>query len=185
MIFSLSSVIIPFPPCERKDRNNPAEIYGSPGAKLLCQSKWKTRAAVAEWDTERSRVSWPHGARPIDTDTAHYMSRLYCDQPRSVVRDTQHVLYEGEIVGRTLVWGWMLAQCTVMKYSVSTCNCLCGKLRKEKLWSQLRETKTESHKTFLNNYWLGCHEILYRQSRSPEDESLNLTSPWLFLLCHH
>lgn len=44
---SLSSVIIPFPPHERKDRNNPTEIYGSPGAKLLCRSKWKTRAAVA------------------------------------------------------------------------------------------------------------------------------------------
>lgn len=29
---SLGSVIIPFPPHERKDRNNPAEIYGSLGA---------------------------------------------------------------------------------------------------------------------------------------------------------
>lgn len=84
VIFSLPSVIIPFPPRERKDRNNPAEIYGSPGAKLLCRSKWKTRAAVAEWDSARSRVSRPHGARSIDTDSAHYMSRLY-DQPRSVL----------------------------------------------------------------------------------------------------
>lgn len=32
MIFCPCSVIIPFPPHERKDRNNPAEIYGSPGA---------------------------------------------------------------------------------------------------------------------------------------------------------
>lgn len=85
VIFSLPSVIIPFPPRERKDRNNPAEIYGSPGAKLLCWNKWKTRAAVAEWDTARSRVSRPHGARPKDTDTAHYMSRLYGDRLKSVV----------------------------------------------------------------------------------------------------
>lgn len=48
VIFFLSSVIIPFPLRERKDRNNPAEIYGSPGAKLLCRSKLKTRAAVAD-----------------------------------------------------------------------------------------------------------------------------------------
>lgn len=62
--FSLhSSVIITFPPLERKDRNNPAEIYGSPGAKLLCQCKWKTRAAMAEWAAARSPVSWPHPHR--------------------------------------------------------------------------------------------------------------------------
>lgn len=73
VIFPLSSVIIPFPPCERKDRNNPAEIYGSPGAELLCRSWWKTRASVAEWDSVRSRVSRPRGAQCIDTDTAHYM----------------------------------------------------------------------------------------------------------------
>lgn len=104
VIFSPSSVIIPFPPRERKDWNNPAEIYGSPGARLLCRNKWKTRAAVTERDTARSRVSRPHGARPIDTDTAHYMSRLYGDQSRSVVWDTQHVWFTGEIVGRTLFW---------------------------------------------------------------------------------
>lgn len=79
IFFPLSSVIIPFPPCERKDQNNPAEIYGSPGAEPLCWSKWKTRAAVAEWDTARSRVSRPPGARCIDTDTGHYMIRLYGD----------------------------------------------------------------------------------------------------------
>lgn len=76
MIFSHSSVIIPFPPLLRKDRNNPAEIYGSLGAKLLCWGKWKTRAVVAEWHTARSRVSRPRGAQSIDIDTAHYMKRL-------------------------------------------------------------------------------------------------------------
>ena len=121
VIFSPSSVIIPFPPRERKDWNNPAEIYGSPGARLLCRNKWKTRAAVTERDTARSRVSRPHGARPIDTDTAHYMSRLYGDQSRSVVWDTQRVWFTGEIVGRTLFGSPMTA---VMKYSVRTCNCV-------------------------------------------------------------
>lgn len=109
VIFSLCSVIIPFPPCERKDWNNPAEIYGSPGAKLLCWSKWKTRAAVAEWDAARSRVSRPHRAQFTDTDKPHYMSRLYGDQPKSVVWDTKPVWFTGEIVGWTLVWGWMMA----------------------------------------------------------------------------
>lgn len=84
VIFSLPSVIIQFPRV-RKDRNNPAEIYGPPGAELLCPSKWKTRAAVAEWDTAISPVSRPHGALPIDTDMAHYMSRLYGRRLRSVL----------------------------------------------------------------------------------------------------
>lgn len=159
MIFSLSSVIIPFPLHERKDRNNPAEIYGSPGAKLLCRNKWKTRAAEAEWDAARSRVSRPHGAQPIDTDSAHYMSRLYGDQLKSVVWATQHVWFMEEIVGLSLVWNWMVAEHTVMKYSVSTCNRVCGELRKERLWSQLA----------LNPIWpsqphIWCHFCLFPHS---------------------
>lgn len=141
--FSLSSVIIPFPPCERKDQNNPAEICGSPGAEPLCWSKWKTRAAVAEWDTARSRVSRPPGARCIDTDTGHYMIRLYGDQLGSVMRDTEHVQFTEETVSWNLIWGWM----TGCRWNNSTCSSACGEQRMERLRSFLREIN-ESRKIF-------------------------------------
>lgn len=141
--FSLSSVIIPFPPCERKDQNNPAEIYGSPGAEPLCWSKWKTRAAVAEWDTARSRVSRPPGAWRIDTDTGHYMIRLYGDQLGSVMRDTEHVQFTEETVSWNLIWGWM----TGCRWNNSTCSSVCGEQRMERLRSFLREIN-ESRKIF-------------------------------------
>lgn len=143
IFFPLSSVIIPFPPCERKDQNNPAEIYGSPGAEPLCWSKWKTRAAVAEWDTARSRVSRPPGARCIDTDTGHYMIRLYGDQLGGVMRDTEHVQFTEATVSWNLIWGWM----TGCRWNNSTCSSVCGEQRMERLRSFLREIN-ESRKIF-------------------------------------
>lgn len=96
VIFSLSSVIIPFPPREGKDRNNPAEIYGSPGAKLLCQSNWKTRAAVAEWDTERSRVSQVPVARLIDRHRSLHEQTLWKPTEKCCVRLSASMIHGGK-----------------------------------------------------------------------------------------
>lgn len=51
------------------------------GQTLLCPNKWKTRAALAEWEAARSRVSpeW-RGAQPGATDAAHRASRLRGEQ---------------------------------------------------------------------------------------------------------
>lgn len=116
MIFSLCSVIIPFPPRERKDRNNRAEIYCSPGAELLCPSKWKTRAAVAEWDTVRSRISLPHGAsvrRPRHGSLQRQTVRRRTEECR-----VRHSMYD---YGGTWRLGSCLSDscvCTVTKYSI-------------------------------------------------------------------
>lgn len=77
VIFCPSSVIIPFPPNERKDWNNPGEIYGSPGGKPFVSEQVENKTAVAERDTAWSPVSPLHRAQPTVTDTAHYTDRLY------------------------------------------------------------------------------------------------------------
>lgn len=116
MLSSHSCVIIPFPPHERKDQNNLAEMYGSPGASLLCHSKWKTRALLAERDTGTSTVSRPHGARAMDTDTAHYLVRPRRRQRRSEILqlfDSKEfeVLWTSGLLGKKHLINWVRLCC--------------------------------------------------------------------------
>lgn len=55
---SLSPLLLfHFLPANGKTGITPLKSMALQGPKLLCWNKWKTRAAVAEWDTARSRVS--------------------------------------------------------------------------------------------------------------------------------
>ena len=70
------SVIITFPPHDRKDRNNLAEIYSSLGFRHNSFAPEQ----VKHWLNGMLRVSRCHGAQPRVADAAHRASRLRGDR---------------------------------------------------------------------------------------------------------
>lgn len=122
MIFSLSSVIIPFPACERKDQNNRTEIYGSPGAKLLCWSKRKTRAEVVG-TLQNLEFHTPRG--PAHGHGHGSLLKLTVRRPSEKCRTLRSAFMSHR--GNRLNNG-----STVMKYSASTCNFVCALPREER-----------------------------------------------------